>query len=324
MVTDSLFIPADSPAFREMVAWLLAREAPRLRSTEPAAYVKQCRKLWVKTRTDKLYSKKFIVDGIFSGNESEFHCATIAEMHVETDSSGTQWKEPKNYHAYRKPLGRDRFEFIHVYPTGTLQPEPDSPEVSVQLVALFDLLGFENKLKTLGLRNMYAKYQEIIHQTFVATVGEDKHSPAAGMFAGQLRQGYLQMPIRHAYFSDTLLMWAPLHNAFVGTFLDRCSSLFCNAIETGFPLRGAISVGEVVFHKKTNTYLGEPLVEAARLEAAQDGLGVALGMSVRNITFPPDRVQRYDLPVKEGKEQLLSGLSLDWPKYWRDFHNGSA
>ena len=140
------------------------------------------------------------------------------------------------------------------------------------------------------------------------------------MLAGDLRDGYLKLPIRYAYFSDTLLIWTPLHNAFVGTFLDRCSSLICNALALDVPVRGAVAVGEVILHKKSNTFLGEPLVEAARLEAAQESIGVCLGSSVRKIAFPPDRVQRYAPPVKSGKEDLLSGLVLDWPRHWRSFH----
>jgi hypothetical protein len=192
------------------------------------------------------------------------------------------------------------------------------------MVALFEVLGFEAKLHSLGLHEMHLKYQEIIHRAFLPSVAEDKFAIARGMFAGQWREGYLRLPIRFAYFSDTLLIWAPFHNAFVGTFLDRCSSLFCNALRIGFPLRGAISVGEVILHKKSNTFLGEPLVEAARLEAAQDAIGVALGISVRVIGFPPDRVQKFEPPVKVGKYDLLSGLVLDWPRHWRDFCDGFA
>ncbi len=323
MDTDNPFAASDSPDFREIVGLLLARGAARLRSLEPVEYVKQCRKAWSKVRTDKFYSRKILMDEVVSGNGTDLYCAAFAEIHVETNSSGTQWKEPTDYLVRRKPLGRHRREVIFVYPTGALRPEPDVPQASIQVVALFDLLGFEAKLKDVGLASMYAKYQEIIHRALMPSVAQDKYSVAAGMFAGELREGYLKLPIRYAYFSDTLLTWVPLHNAFVGTFLDRCSSLFCNALEMGFPLRGAISVGEVVFHKKTNTYLGEPLVEAARLEAAQNALGVALGASVRDISFPPNRVQRYDPPVKAGKEPLLSGLALDWPRFWRDFRTGS-
>jgi hypothetical protein len=171
---------------------------------------------------------------------------------------------------------------------------------------------------------MYSKYQQLIHNTFVPSVGEDKLSLARGMFAGEMRTGYLKLPIRYAYFSDTVLMWTPFHNAFVGTFLDRCSAVFCNAILAGLPLRGAVSVGPLVLHKQSSTFLGEPLVEAARLEAAQDAIGVALGKSVRSISFPPDRIMKYDPPVKPGREMYLSGLVLDWARFWRDFREGSA
>ena len=323
---NDLFIAADSPAFRESVALLLMRGAANMRSLSPLDYVHQCRQLWEKTKTDKFYSRKILFDEILSGNADEFYCATFAEIHVETDVTGTHWKEPKDYNARRKPLDRRRREVIFVYPTGALRPEADQPEVSVQLVALFDLLGFETMLTRLGIERMYVKYQELIHDTFVPSVAPDKYSLAEGMFADELRQGHLKLPIRYAYFSDTLLIWAQFHNAFVGTFLDRCSSLFCNALEAGLPLRGAVSVGDVIFHKKTNTYLGEPLVEAARLEKAQDALGVALCSSTRNISFPPDMVMKYDPPIKPlkpGEKSPLSGLVLDWPRFWKDFYRGT-
>ncbi|MBI5101390.1 MAG: hypothetical protein HZB33_06100, partial [Nitrospirae bacterium] len=274
--TRDYFIAADSPAFRENVSLLIMRGAAKMRSLEPLDYVHQCRRLWKKTKTDKFYTRKILFDEILSGNGVEFYCTTVTEIHVETDDTGTHWKEPKDYQSKRKPLNRRRREVIFVYPTGALQPEAEQPEISVQLVALFDVLGFESMLTLLGIERMYDKYQELIHKTFVPSVAQNKYSLARGMFAGQLREGFMKLPIRVAYFSDTLLIWAQFHNAFVGTFLDRCSSLFCNALDAGLPLRGAISVGEVIFHKKTNTYLGEPLVEAARLEKAQDVLGVAL------------------------------------------------
>lgn len=334
MSTDSLFIASDSPEFRENVDLLLARGAANLRSLEPIEYVKQCRRLWKKVKTDKLYSRKILMDEIFSGDSAEFYDVAFADIHVETDASGTQWKEPKEYLARRKPLGPHRREVIFVYPTGALRPEADQPEASVQLIALFDIIGFESKFEQLiselgdklGLEKMHMNYQELIHKRFVPSVAVDKYSIAAGMFAGQLREGYLKLPIRYAYFSDTLLMWAPFHNAFVGTFLDRCSSLFCNALEAGLPLRGAISVGDVILHNKTNTYLGKPFIEAARLEKAQDALGVALCESVRSISFPPDRVMRYDPPIKPLKpkeKSPLSGLVLDWPRFWSDFLSGT-
>lgn len=106
---NELFIAADSPAFRESVALLLMRGAANMRSLSPLDYVHRCRRLWEKTKTDKFYSRKILFDEILSGNADEFYCATFAEIHVETDATGTHWKEPKDYNARRKPLDWPRF-----------------------------------------------------------------------------------------------------------------------------------------------------------------------------------------------------------------------
>ena len=263
------------------------------------------------------------MDGVVSGESTELKCLTIAILEVETDPSGTQWRAPRGYAKNRKELTADRRELVFVYPTGALSPESAGPLATTNLVALFDVLGFEMMLREVGLATMYRKYDAMIKRAFLAAVAEDRYSLARGMLAGELRDGYLKLPIRYAYFSDTLLIWTPLHNAFVGTFMDRCSSLICNALALDIPLRGAISVGEAILHKRSNTYIGEALVEAARLEAAQNVIGACLGQSVRSISFPPNRVQRYIQPVKEGKEDLLSGLVLDWPRFWRDTYRAS-
>lgn len=321
MSLDDLFLSTDTDEFRENVLTLLRQNAHRLRSIEAPKYVDRCRQVWQKTKANKLYSTKLLVDGVISGKSDRLHCITIALIHVETDITGTNWRSPPGYASKRKPLTDDRDEIIFVYPTGALSQEPELPEPSTQLVALFDVLGFEDQLKRIGLKAMHVKYRKIINHAFLGSIASDKFSRARGMMAGELRNGYLKLPIRYAYFSDTLLIWTTLHNAFIGTFLDRCSSLICSALTLDVPLRGAIAVGEVILHKKSNTYLGEPLVEAARLEAAQDSIGVALGPSVRTISFPPDRVQRYAQPVKHGREHLLSGLVLDWPRHWRSFYD---
>ncbi len=322
MNSDTLFLSSDSAEFKENIDMLMARGAPSLSSIEPVDYVKRCRRLWKHARTDALYSRRLLRDKIISGEGDELYCMVFAEINVETDSTGTTWKEPRDYLSRRKPLGPRRYEFICVYPAGALRPEPNEPEISIQLVALFDVLGFESMITNTTLQELHRKYLALIHDTFVPSVAPDNYSRAVGMFAGALREGYLKLPIHYAYFSDSLLLWAPYHNAFVGTFLDRCSSLFCNALSSSIPLRGAISVGETILHKKSNTYLGMPLLEATRLEKAQETMGVGLCNSCCSISFPPDRVMRYDPPIKAlkpGTKSPLSGLVLDWPRHWADF-----
>lgn len=85
------------------------------------------------------------------------------------------------------------------------------------------------------------------------------------------------LPVRHAHFSDTILLWVPLVQHFIAPFLARCADMVSEALQMGLPLRGAITAGKAVMHSRTGTFIGEPLVEAARLEQAQNWLGVSLG-----------------------------------------------
>jgi hypothetical protein len=140
---DQLFLPADRSDFREIVTLLLRDAAAQMRSIEPEEYVRRCRRLWKSAKPDKLYRRRILIDELVSGAGTELYCATFVELHVETDATGAHWKEPKDYLVRRKPLGPHRREFIYVYPTGGLRPEPDEPELSIQLLALFDVLGLK-------------------------------------------------------------------------------------------------------------------------------------------------------------------------------------
>lgn len=80
-------------------------------------------------------------------------------------------------------------------------------------------------------------------------------------------------------------------------------------------------------HKKTGIYLGEMIVEAHKLEVAQNWVGVAFAPSA---TWPlfmaeasPSQIIKFGVPVKEGKEPLLSPIALDWPRRWRDTETSS-
>jgi len=72
----------------------------------------------------------------------------------------------------------------------------------------------------------------------------------------------------------------PLVEHFIAPFMVRCADMVCEALKLGVPLRGALAVGPAVMHSRTVTFVGAPLVEAARLEQSQDWLGVSLGDSM--------------------------------------------
>ena len=71
------------------------------------------------------------------------------------------------------------------------------------------------------------------------------------------------------------------HNIYL-SFLQTCMEFFCQSIVAGIPLRGCVATGFAVMDSYKSIYLGNPLVEAARGEPAQDALGIAFGRSFNN------------------------------------------
>jgi len=131
--------------------------------------------------------------------------------------------------------------------------------------------------------------------------------------------GYVSL--EHCYFSDTVLFWTKYDNFRIWPFTETCSELVCHCLELGFAVRGAITVGEVILDKPTNTYLGGPLIEAARVEKAQRWLGVSFGPSFaeppHNRLLPKGQIA-YGRHRKEGTDHLIPGMVLDWPRKWRE------
>lgn len=188
------------------------------------------------------------------------------------------------------------------------------------MLAIFDVLGFSARMKDQKIDAMFSLYQAMIDRVIAKEpmrclgardVGDGKKCPV--LFSAD---------IRYAYFSDTILLWMPLEKLLAGPFVQRCADLVCEALMLQVPLRGAIALGEVVIHKATGMYLGEPIIEAHDLEEAQEWIGVAFATSgIWNpfiAELSPIQIIEYEIPVKDGKEKLSTPLALDWPRRWRD------
>src|SRR4029077_15528358 len=76
-----------------------------------------------------------------------------------------------------------------------------------------------------------------------------------------------------------------------------------------------------VMHSRTGTFVGAPVVEAAKLEQSQDWLGVSLGPSMLaadvSSEFDPNLVLPYSIPFKKGRQRVHADLALDWPNRFR-------
>ncbi len=104
------------------------------------------------------------------------------------------------------------------------------------------------------------------------------------------------------------------------SYLQTCMEFFCQAILAGIPLRGCLSTGMALMDQDKSIYFGNPLVEAARGETAQDAMGIAFGRSFNN--YHPV-YHDYFIPylghmkADANKTKFLSPMVLDWPRFWR-------
>lgn len=215
------------------------------------------------------------------------------------------------------------------------------------LVALFDILGFEKRLNTLGLQEMLARYEALID---VVNYREEQIKRVFGDFGFReapywAAEGevFIVNKIEGAYASDSILLWSNLtwpearhspdedfqklsdspadgwmyHPIPCDNFLDICNDLMCRSLEVGLPLRGAIAVGDAILDAERNIFLGQPIVDAARLEKGHQMISVSFCNSAINQTIPERFTLRFDRHIKDNHRAMWGGAMLDWPRHWR-------
>lgn len=325
------FIADDEDQFVSFASEHLKKGSASRRGITDDEYVALARRRWNSCSTDRVYAIKILVDPLVEPTYAndlpeEFHsgqpfCILIARI----GSDGELVDAPEGY-------VRPSFEGVHFAqivagsPSGGAVPDPQRP--TDYLVAFLDVLGFEALLNRIGLEALTLRYEGLLSAALAPQSEARPWSRAHAMVRGDLVPALMWLPIKTAYFSDSLLLWAPYLPTHVDEFLYRCSRVFCEALAQGLPVRGAVSVGRATLDKERGIYLGLPLIEAVRLEGKSNWVGVSLAASWKSdrlrIPVPPDAVFPYDPPLKEGGDAFFSGLVLDWPRVWRESRKDSA
>lgn len=220
-------------------------------------------------------------------------------------------------------------------------------------VCHLDVLGFENKFNELKLGGMLNKYLQLInivnetnkHQELLF---EKINFDETAYWTAE-KEIFIAQRMFGAYASDSILVWTQAdfpanrypsllnytqaeYDKLVADesirwqffpipcelFLDQCNEIICHSIEIGLPLRGAISMGEAVLHIDHGIYLGQPLIEAARLEHNQNCMGASFANSFMSQVVPGRYKLTYDGHFKSKVPVLFSGCVLDWPRHWRN------
>jgi len=127
----------------------------------------------------------------------------------------------------------------------------DRPEISRYAFAMFDVLGFSAWVQSTELCEILDSYHSLIERAVLRPNEKGSLSTVWTPEGALLTVG--RAP-EFAYFSDTILLWCPLIPAAVADFVERCSDLFCEALEMNIPLRGAITLGDAVLDKDAGYY----------------------------------------------------------------------
>lgn len=184
---------------------------------------------------------------------------------------------------------------------GSVVPVPISKDWKSS-VLLADADGYINVCHFSDTFIIYVNYN-LIKQGFWLADKKDEPYP---LLLGEI--GTRQYPVmyerHHIYLS----------------FLQTCMDFFCQAIVAGIPLRGCISTGLAIMDSYKSIYLGAPLVEVARGEAAQNSLGIAFGKSFNNShpVYNDYFIPYTDHMKDNNRKNFLSPMVLDWARYWRE------
>jgi hypothetical protein len=337
-VFDHLFRENDEPKFVEAVKDYLQSGLHTKREATAKEYVARCRAVWQCCQRDAAYPVKILIDELAGPPEHPDRrprdFSRVAEERNSTPSGEAVYCALYGFVTpdgtllgvgpdYLPPDDAGVRKHVLAIPSDLETEEPEEPKLQPHVLAFFDVLGFKAKLADLGAEGILGLYRTLFEQTVDDTVSENRWDLRPEQFADGTSCAVMRwLPIRSAFFSDTLILWSPLHPAFFDGFLDRVMTFFCQALEIGVPLRGAVAAGQAILHKQTNIFIGEPLVEAASLETGQEWTGIVCGPSFREVSkqvlLRADQFLVYDAPMKAGKGDQASGIVLDWPRRWRD------
>lgn len=200
---------------------------------------------------------------------------------------------------------------------------PTMPQRSEQtvLLAVFDILGFSNRVRDSSLAQVRDTYDRLRERTVERyEIWSFDLLPFDGTHQRWVPAS-LRLHVNSVVFSDSVFAWVPLKQGFANPFVRWCCEFMCEGLAMDLPIRGAITAGDAILDQESSTYLGKPILEAHELEANQNWMGLAF---THQATWPPlladispKLLMEYQIPVKRG---ATSRICPDWPRVWRDRH----
>lgn len=183
------------------------------------------------------------------------------------------------------------------------------------LVAVCDILGFSDLVLKKELRSIIEDYS-FLRKTAHHSLLQDafpESTPAPDETNRHPNVGI-------AFFSDTILLYTRVDSDASCRDLLRTVSwlIFENMFHKPTRLRAGISYNEVYIDDMKSIFVGKAIVEASKLEKAQQWSGAALNLNaeerlhqyVDSPFFSEWPIVRYDIPLK--KKECQSNVAINW------------
>ncbi|MDR2027353.1 MAG: hypothetical protein LBQ01_07335 [Prevotellaceae bacterium] len=180
-----------------------------------------------------------------------------------------------------------------------------------RFVALFDILGFKDRVMREPHEKIYADLAEIQikENTLNEILGDD---PVVERLLG----------VHIVKFSDSIILFSQNGEieSFI-VFLISARFLFSLFLEKKFLIKGGMAYGNVSLDKEKQLYFGQPIIDAYLLEEDVNYIGVVVHNSIeefikQNITKDHSYYSILYQLIFEGKSPLKSGnithFNLNW------------
>jgi hypothetical protein len=195
-------------------------------------------------------------------------------------------------------------------PSKLVETAQDSPDAAEYVVALLDVLGFSERVKTHPLASLIAEYRQLLAAA----------DSSSSISVYHLLEGIAtDWVIRRVVFSDSVLLWSKADAEGTLMLLTACAQFVAQSGRIGWPVRGIVTVGECVIDEGAGLYVGDAIARAAELEKAQEWLGIGLddrlvGHSTLGVvTEQHINFVSYGVPTKAGKPAIHAALR--WQSY---------
>jgi hypothetical protein len=302
------------------------------------AYIQLCKEKWDSFEHDPAAERKIIIDFLMPpvlddhiGSKDSFD---YFETYETAELQGGERADVECF-ALRDVVfrvdntrGSENLAIVSGLTDAIRKPEffdtEDTLDQGLFFVGLFDVLGFSDLVNRVGSAGVIETYQKLVHLAILSKSYKSYQRIRIG--PNQYTMGTVYVPVKYAYFSDTIILWTQIctPNFYaVSPFVTKCADLICEALNLGLPLRGSISVGEGIMHRPTNTFIGNAITEANRLEKGQKWIGASFCSSFMMSELRAELNEKVVVPafcdhLKRDLEDAVPYLAVDWISRWKE------